>query len=283
MINKGTVLVTGSSGFIGRATVEKLQQAGWLVIKGVRPGGQKQSNECVALDLTNPVGILDLVNKMHVDAIVHLGAHVGWSGATESEMYCPNVLASGCVAFLAREWNANLIYASAAIVCGSQSERIGSDSPVAPDLPYAYTKWLGELLVMASQVRHCIFRIGGVFGRFGPSHLGLNRAIKGALNGEMPFQIGMGRALRNYVYVKDVAAAITYALENNLEGTHLLAGTEIISVNQMLKDICARFFPGQRPIVQAGPEAMSQIIEPSPLLPKTRRFHEALIDIAGSC
>lgn len=274
-----SVLVTGATGFIGRATVADLEQAGWRVTRGVRTTSQSSESGDLSLDLAKPAAILALANEVRFDAIVHLGAHIGWSGATEAEMFVPNVLSSGCLASLASQWNAHLVFASAAIVCGVRTENIDALSPVAPDTAYAQSKWLGEQLISASDVCQCILRVAGVFGSGGPVHLGLNRAIDGAMKGVQPTQIGTGGALRNYIYVKDVARAIVFALQGRLEGTHLLAGSDVMSVRQMLQEICYTFLPDQQPLLNDGQEAMSQAIRPSPHLPKTRRFSEALADI----
>ena len=262
-----SVLVTGASGFIGRATVTSLEQAGWVVTRGVRSASQSSGDGEIYLDLKNPAEILALANGARFDAIVHL---------------TPNVLATGCLAFLANQWNAHLVFASSAIVCGVTSERIETNTPVSADTAYAQSKRLGEQLIEASHVRNCILRIGGVFGANGPAHLGLNRAIDGALKGTRPTKSGSGGAMRNYIYVKDVAEAIVFVLQQRVEGTHFLAGSELTPISQMLQIICDILLPGQQPAIAAGPEAMSQVITPSEDLPKSRGFREALIDIKGA-
>ena len=88
--------------------------------------------------------------------------------------------------------------------------------------------------------------------------------------------------MRNYIYVKDVAEAIVFVLQQRLEGTHMLAGCEVSSIKQILQNICDTFLPAQYPIIAEGPDAMSQVIEPSMHLPKSREFHNALIDIKGA-
>ncbi len=278
-----TVLVTGATGFIGSATVAVLEQAGWKVTKGTRSTSQTMGSGFIFLDLANPEAILALAKNIRFDSIVHLGANIGLTGVGEKEMYVPNVLSTGCLAFLASQWDAYMIYASTAIVCGAKNKAIDSNSLVSPDTPYAQSKWLGEQLISASQVNHCILRIAGVFGYEGPAHLGLNRAIDGAINGVEPTQIGSGGAMRNYIYVKDVVQAITFALNNRLEGTHLLAGREYMSISQMMKEICSIFLPGQYPLIKDGPEAFSQVIQPSLSLPRTRGFRDALTDIKDCC
>jgi UDP-glucose 4-epimerase len=277
------VLVTGATGFIGRATVSALVDAGWQVTRGARSVGEHLTQGVAYLDLADPVTILALAKGRRYDAIVHLGAHIGWSGAAESEMFAPNVLATGCLAYLAGLWDAHVVYASAAIVHGVRNELINSESPVNLETAYVKSKWLGEQLLEASNALHCILRIAGVFGCNGPTHLGLNRAKDGAIKGEPLLQIGSGTALRNYVYVKDVAQAIVFALQVRLEGKHLLAGHEVMPVSAMLQEICDIFSPGLHPVTKDGSPAINQVITPSPYLPKTRDFREALIDIREGC
>jgi nucleoside-diphosphate-sugar epimerase len=174
---------------------------------------------------------------------------------------------------------AHFVYASTAIVCGVRTENITRVSPVCPDTEYAKTKWLGEEIIAATGVSHCTLRIAGIFGLNGPEHLGLNRAIDGAVRGELPVMVGAGSARRNYVYVKDVAQSILHVLETRLSGQHLLAGSETLSVAEMLKIVCDNFLAGQPPEERVGLEASSQIVEPSNVLPAARGFRDAISDI----
>ena len=277
------VLVTGATGFIGRATVSALTEAGWAVTRGSRPGGRKTARDTVDLDLADPATVLALAKGRRFDAIVHLGAHVGLSDTAEAEMFAPNILSTGCLAYLATLWDAHLLYSSTAIVHGVRSVKIQPDSSLCTDTAYARSKWLGEQLLAASNARHCVLRIAGAFGRAGPAHLGLNRAIEGAIKGQPPVQIGDGRALRNYIYVKDAARAIVHALREHLSGTHLLAGHEFTSLGEMLQQVCDTFLPGSLPVLKDGPQAADQLITPSSSLPMTRSFREALMDIRDGC
>lgn len=274
-----SVLVTGGTGFIGRATMIALKNSGWKISRAIRASSKDLKKGDISLDLTKPMDIFDLVNNFRFDAIVHLGAQVGWSGETSAEMFLPNIVSTGSLAFLAKQWDAHLVYASAAIVCGAKSSIVNSSSPINLDTDYARTKFLGEELIIASGCNHCILRIGGVFGADGPLHLGLNLAIINAIKGVLPIQIGHGSALRNYIYVQDVARSIVYSLQQGLQGTHLLAGSEVTSMNQMLKDLCSVFIDGRLPFCKDGPEATSKIIVPSKSLPKTLKFYDALVDI----
>lgn len=274
-----TVLLTGATGFIGRETAKALSEAGWQVTQGSRHATQSQTERVVSLDLSEPTILLNLAKEYQFDAIVHLGAQVGLTDETELQLFTSNVLSTGCLAYLAHLWGAYLVFTSTAIVHGVRAEIIGVDSPLCPDTPYGKSKLLAEQLISASQIHHCILRIAGVFGANGPSHLGLNRAIDAALKGEPPLQVGSGLALRNYIYVKDVADTLVYVLQEQLEGTYLLAGKETLSINAMLQKLCETFVPNQRIVIREGVEAKNQVIVPSCQLPRSRSFCEALNDL----
>ncbi|MBL4766391.1 MAG: NAD(P)-dependent oxidoreductase [Rhodobacteraceae bacterium] len=278
-----SVLLTGYTGFLGGHTVSAFKRAGWRVLLAGRSQAETRTDDAYFhIDLERPETILGLRELVRPDAIVHLACRVGWGGETLDQLYTENVLATACMAELARFWNVPLVFASAALVHGKSLENISSDSPGNPDTDYAKSKLLAEDTIRASGVSHCFLRMGGLFGGAGPSHLGLNRAIVDTQKGIAPTKVGRGEARRNYLYVKDAALQCVFALENRVEGSHLLAGSEVLSVGDMLEKICEVLGHDLHPRVKKGAEANDQIITSSIAFPKTRTFHDALIDIRES-
>lgn len=273
------ILVTGASGFIGREVVHELTVEGYSVTAGLRSISAAAQEKGLLLDLSRPQDLLQLAEQDRFDAIVHLGALVEWRGDIKKEMYVTNVLSTGCLALLASCWGAHLVFASTVTICGIKTSLIDENSAVLRDSIYAQSKWLGEQLLESSTVPHCNLRIAGVFGLDGPQHLGLNRTISAAIDGVIPVQVGAGLAKRNYIYVKDVARAVTFSVMENLHGTHLLAGKDVLSIHEMLSAVCDIFLPNHQPHVNEGPEATDQIVESSSALPIGRSFHDALADI----
>ena len=275
-------LVTGYGGFLGRHTVDALAVDGWqVVLAGRTPPEDQGRSAFLNMDLEKPEQILELRDKCHPDAIVHLACRVGWGGETEQQLFTPNVLATGCIAHLAKQWNARMVFASAAIVHGATTQRITPESPLQPDTAYARSKLLGEQLVSAAGIHFCTLRMGGLFGPAGPGHLGLNRAIDGAIGGTPPTVAGSGEAQRNYLYVKDAAAAVASVLSQQTSGVHLLAGHESLSILEMLQQVSEVFLEGRNPEFADGGPARDQIISSSGALPQGRGFRQALTDIAG--
>lgn len=276
-----SVLVTGATGFIGRAAVVALRADGWAVTQGLRDAAPspRASGAAIHLDLNRPDEIIDMASRMRFDAIVHLGAKVSFAVEQGSDLFVPNVLSTGAIAYLAKTWQVPLVFASSVAVHGVRSEQIDLHTAIHTDTPYGKSKWLGEQLISAAGVPACILRIAGVFGAGGPAHLSLNRAIDEAIKGDLPSLTGTGEALRNYLYVKDAADAIVFALRNRVEGVHLLAGNEVLSIKEILANLCDVFLSGKHPLIQSGNTGAHQVIKASAAFPTPRGFSDAFADI----
>ena len=271
------VLITGASGFIGSALLRRLADTKWEAIS-LNRSSRTLKNE-VVLDFCDEDFYVKLNSLPRVDAVVHLGARIGWDGSSRSDLFVPNVLATAELVRWSNKVGAYLIFASAAIICGLGNTYIKSDSKPKFDSDYGYSKWLAEELIKMSGVKYTIMRIGGAFGRNGPKHLSLNLSIDNALNGIRPIQYGAGNQKRNYIYVEDLADILLYCLENRIEGTHLVAGSNINTISEMLETICHILLPDKKPEYKAGDNSPDQIMEHSQALPKGRSFKDALCDM----
>ena len=271
------VLITGAGGFIGSQFLRRLADTKWEVIS-LNRSSRTLKNE-VVLDFCDEDFYVKLNSLPRVDAVVHLGARIGWDGGSRSDLFVSNVLATAELARWSNKVGAYLIFASAAIICGLGNTYIKSDSKPKFDSDYGYSKWLAEELIRMSGVKHTIMRIGGAFGRNGPKHLSLNLSIDNALNGIRPIQYGVGNQKRNYIYVEDLADILLYCLENRIEGTHLVAGSNINTISEMLETICHILLPDKKPEYKAGDNGPDQIMEHSQALPKGRSFEDAICDL----
>lgn len=271
---RGRVLLTGAAGFLGRAVAATLERSNWTVIRLER---HPSDTNAIKLDLTNVHDFAHLTRLRDITAVVHLAAQVDLETTSLAKLFATNVASVGMLASLARVWDAQLVLASTVLVgnvCGPTVE--------SPGNAYAKSKAIAERLAEASGVDASILRFAGIYGWNGPTHLGLNRAISAAATGTKPTIVGTGRARRNYIYVLDAAAQIAYALEQRVLGTHIVAGTEALSVREMFDAVCETFLPGQNAILVPGPEAVDQLYTPSPAFPRPRALWTALAEIKAA-
>jgi len=271
------VVLTGATGFLGMEVHKCLSASGHHVVTVSRR--DLCHDRYVVLDLAR--GTLESFRKklLPADAIIHLAADVDFCRGFSSQLYEVNTISSILLALVAEETNAQFVFTSTAGVAGAAKSTISISSEVYPDTPYALSKWVAERAIHSIARDSTILRFGGIFGLNGPAHLGLNATIAKALEKELPTLRGSGSGKRNYIYVKDAARAVLWSLERRITGTHLVAGTEVLSIRQMISAICAQFVPGQQPQLEEGSDTDDQIIVPSRAFPSTRSFAEALTDI----
>ena len=274
--NKKNVLLIGSSSFIGKSIKKLLVKKKYNVLETTR---KKNLKGKIYLDLLLPNKIEKIRFKKRIDIVILCAAKIGWYDNDINELFTANVVSTGHIANLTKKNNAKLIYISAAIVYGVKKYKININSNIKLDTLYAKSKFLGEELINFSGVRHCIIRLGGVFGLNGPSHLGINKSISSAINNIKPTIIGKGNGLRNYVYVKDVARLIEKIITKNIEGTYLFSGNESISIKSMLIKISEVFLKTRKINSKKGGKDFNQIIVNNKNIVKTRTFDESLKDI----
>jgi UDP-glucose 4-epimerase len=256
--NAKRIVITGASGFVGKACVEYLNLDGYEVLRA----GRSHSDE-IFCDLSDPKSCLALGQVSDIHAIIHLGAKVGLVSSSIEQMYAPNVLSTALIADIARTQNSFLIFASTVVVSGIHSETFYDQSPLSPDTPYAQSKALAEECIRASSASASILRIGGVYGLNGPKHLGLNRVIDEAMHGIAPTIYGDGSGKRNYIFVDDLAVVIGSALQGDKQGVHVVAGPETLTIHEMIQEVCNGFGIKSGPVFHSGDSSRSQIVNSS--------------------
>jgi len=266
------VLVTGTNGFLGHATVEVLECAGHEVIATARNSSESQ----IACDLADSRSLLKMLDSVVPEAVVNCAATVNFGKSCFASLYAVNVLMPGIVAQWCRARGAYLCQVSGTLVHGTRMSKITSTSPINADTDYGQSKWLAEQLIEASGAAASRVRFGGIFGRDGPDHLGLNRAIRAAAGGQSPVVVGEGKAQRNYIHVADAAQVLLQCVEQQICGVRWAGGGEVLSINQMMQQICDIYLPSESPKFAECAEASNQIVESSPDLVTRHRFREAL-------
>lgn len=274
------VIVTGASGFTGRAVVNELESHGWDVIPIVRQPAGLRNEYLIDPDNVDLFKRLSLLPRS--DAIIHLASHVDFSkDAKKYDFFVTNLFYTSCLTQLARLWSAHIIFSSGTLVYGDV-KYIDSNSTIesGPINEYAHSKLFAENIIKSADVSYTILRISGIYGYKGPQHLGLNNAITSSLdNCQIPILKGSGSAKRNYIYVYDLAFNIRICLEQKIHGIHLVAGDEVITIKMMLNAVCEVLLNDVHLIQEEGQSSNDMIIKKSSDLPKGRSFYNALLDI----
>lgn len=279
------VLITGSTGFVGRHLVPMLESAGYEIFHLVRD--KKGFEHEFVWDFKGPLP--DGIPKC--DVIIHLAAYVDFGLNFNIEPYNVNTVSTLRLSAYAKAHNAYFILASTVAVHGSKHAQINEDTPVVLENHYAISKYLAEQAVQTIVNDFCILRISGIYGLDGPEHLGLNRAMSEAFHHQkIPSLMGTGKARRNYICVLDAASWILKLLMHRAgcresmgkdRGDKILyfAGTEVLTIEEYLKTIVDVLLPGRELVRVEGQAGNDSIISASSApfpLTKFRNYLQSL-------
>ena len=226
------ILITGASGFLGTEVTKILKENNYkTTIIGRKKNRIRNYIHC---NLNNLNKFKLILRKLKPDIVINLAAEVNFKKKTKN-MYKINSLCPHLIAKYCKENNSHFIHASGTIVNGVKSI-YNKKTSFNPTNEYGKSKLKAERLIIKSNCKFTILRFGGIYGRNGPNHLGINRFIKSAIRGKRLIFKGNKMSLRNYVFVKDAAKSILKCLRQKKYGIFYVGG-EIISFDFMLKKI----------------------------------------------
>lgn len=215
------ILVTGASGFIGKALVQKLAEKYGkqnIVLLTSKP------NEQYAYLLHNGYSFSpDFFIKSgyeNIHTLIHAGAFTPKSGSEANNVADSNSNISNTETLL----NASLpnlkkvIFLSTIDVYPTSSEVLSESTAINPETLYGLSKYYGERMIEAwakdNQVDYQVLRIGHVYG---PGEESYNKVIpiviKRLLNNQSLALYGEGNEFRTFIYITDVIHAILSAIE----------------------------------------------------------------------
>lgn len=217
------IIVTGGAGFIGAHLVRLLASSGarvWVLdnfsvgrAAALEPVVARYDCRIVEGDVTDAVAVRELVAHVQPDVVVHLAAmhFVPQCEREPMAALATNVLGTQAVLGAAElAPGCRVVFASTGDVYTAAPEPHSELAPIGPLTLYGLTKVNGEHLVRRAIRRGVDARIARLFNVFGPGdrtpHV-LPDIINGLTRGGT-LALGCLDAIRDYVYVDDVAQAL---------------------------------------------------------------------------
>lgn len=219
-----TVLVTGASGLIGRHTLERLRQRGEPLRTLHRGPASHPDVEHVAGDVRGDLGALCAATR-GCRAVVHLAGRGDVGESRRDPLGYAQLNAMGALHALeaARTAGAAFVLASSQRVYAPSDTVCREDTPLAPDSPYGYAKWVAELWCrMASEQFGVSTTVLRLFSVYGPGQQanggsGVVSIFAAAARAGQPL-IVQSAGRRDFTDARDAAAAIELAIARPPDG-----------------------------------------------------------------
>ncbi|MBI2709500.1 MAG: NAD-dependent epimerase/dehydratase family protein [Actinobacteria bacterium] len=241
------MLVTGGSGFIGRATVRALLEGGASVTVADLRAFPDPDVPTVVGDLRDPACRSEAV-ATGTDTIVHLAAMTSVLRSVEEPVavYDTNVAATAGLLELARERGIErFVFASTNAVAGDVGDQLIHEGlALAPLTPYGATKAAAEMLMSAYGASYglqaCALRLTNVYGRgMGVKDSFIARLLRHAKAGTEAQVYGDGEQRRDFVFLDDVVRAFTQTCGDGCSGVLVVGSGHSVTMNELLDEVRA--------------------------------------------
>jgi len=254
-MDKGRVLVTGGTGFLGAYIIQELITKGWRV-RAIRrgtaqpafiPAATWEKVEWVNGDVLDVVGLAEAMEGM--DAVVHSAAKLSFFKADRREMYQTNIEGTANVVNLALEQNIRrMVHVSSVAALG----RTGNGENVTEkktweeskwNTRYATSKFHGEIEVwrgIGEGLPAVIVNPSTILG-FGDWDHSSCTLFRSAWQ-EFPWYT---EGVNGFVDVRDAARAIVALLESDLVGERYILNGDNWSFRLLFETMAAEF--GKKP------------------------------------
>ena len=242
---KGVAVVTGGAGFIGSHMVDVLLAHGYAVRIIDNLTGGRKSNLAHLKDRTDVEYFWQDIRELEPQSPVFDGAryvfHFAGIGDIVPSIEQPteymDVNIQGTVRVLECARAANVekfVYAASSSCYGLASTPTDENHPIAPQYPYALSKYLGEVSAFHW---HRVYGLPVnsicIFNAYGPRvrTTGVYGAVFGVffrqkLAGKPYTVVGDGSQTRDFIYVTDIAEAFVAAAETKLSGERFNVGAD---------------------------------------------------------
>ena len=232
------ILVTGSTGFIGKNLVDNLLSEYKII--GLTKKGRKRKINYITKDI-NEITSKDFKN---IFCVIHLAAITDPKICEDFPEKCIliNVLGTQKVLEASRKNNCKVIYASTSHVYGIPKKiPISETASTSPTSIYAGSKLAGEILCESYHRQFnmdiSIVRIFSVYGPKSNNHCVLPSIVKQMKNSNV-IKLGNINSKRDFIFISDIIDAFKIILKN-IDGFNIYnVGTE---KSYSIKEICKKF------------------------------------------
>ena len=245
------ILITGSSGFIGKNLVENL-----LTEYKITGLSKKRKNSKLNY-ITKDISKITSKDFKNIFCVIHLAAITDLKVCKDFPDQCitTNVLGTQKILEAARKNNCKVIYASTSHVYGIPKKLpINETASTSPTSIYAGSKLAGEILCESYHKQFnmdiSIVRIFSVYGPESNNHCVIPNIVTQLKNSNI-IKLGNINSRRDFIFISDIINAFRIIL-NNINGFNVYnVGAE---KSYSIKEICKKFekLSGKKIIIKSN-------------------------------
>jgi UDP-glucose 4-epimerase len=245
------IAIIGANGFIGKHLVNQLSENSFnqLFLFGTNKVSPF-SNEYwySSIDLKNTAELLSLFKD--IDIVYYLASASIPASTWENPIaeiennLLPFINFLECISKLSVK---KIIFTSSAgTIYGSSNENLSEDSNKKPFSPHGINKVTMEYYLNYFEakygLKYDVFRVSNIYGEGQNTSKGLgiiNTFLEKIISEQKITVFGDGEIIRNYIYVKDVAKALSYASNLNIEKSSIynLSSDDSLSIKEVIEQI----------------------------------------------
>lgn len=256
------ILITGSTGFIGKYLFRRLIDLNHNVFGISRAGGKIDGRKIYSLDLTDLDSLNNIFAKNRFDIVFHLAALIpkGSESIDLRKYFKINVLGVNNLLTISEKHKVKkFIYSSSGSVYSRKVTVMPArEDHSSPENIYGVTKLAGENLCEISRINNKVkticLRYSSVFGYGQEPSSVLPHFIKKAMDGEQIVIFGSGARTQDFIYIKDVVEANMKAAFSKAVGIYNIGSGRKTSVIALAKTIKKVFSENGSGIVFNGIE-----------------------------
>ncbi len=277
LASRGRVLLTGGSGFVGRAAIEPLRKAGFEVHAVGRHAFETPADvNWHSVNLLDEVEMRRLVDAVEPSHLLHFAwyAEPGkyWTAAENFDWLRASVAL--LQAFSERGGRRVVMAGTCAEYDWNYGSYAEAATPLVPATPYGACKnALHDVLAAFSRQFGLSSAWGRIFFPYGP-HEHPSRLIPSvicALLEGLPALCTSGEQVRDFIHVHDVAGAFAALLDSKVEGAVNIASGRGVAVKDIALQIGERL--GRPDLVRLGARPAPQG-EPPIMVADVRRLEQ---------
>lgn len=236
------ILILGGNGFIGRNIIEKMLQEDYKIVLLNRKQDlldiQFSSNNKIKViegELKDFALIQNIIIEYKVNTVIHLVSTLIPSSCIDdflNDLEQVIIPTFKLIDYLSKTEIKFIFFSSGGTIYGKSNIKLKENHRLEPINYYGYSKLLIEDYILflhrVNILKYIIFRPSNVYGKYQrlEAQQGFIAVVIGKILYNKPVEIwGDGKTIRDYVYVQDVAEAVTKIVKSNIINKTLNIGS----------------------------------------------------------